>query len=62
MTTHEPDTLVWRKSTFSSGNGDCVEIAPSPGAFLVRDSKNAAGPTLALPTPHWRRFLNSHSR
>lgn len=36
---------AWRKSTRSGGNGDCVELA-SYGA--VRDSKNPAGPMLAV--------------
>lgn len=33
----------WRKSTRSQDQGDCVELG-NVGA--VRDSKNAAGPTL----------------
>jgi len=38
--------LVWRKSSFSGGNGgQCVELA-NLGA--VRDSKNPDGPTLAV--------------
>jgi hypothetical protein len=76
MTTHEPGTLVWRKSSYSGGNGDCVEVAwrkssysggngacvevaPAPEAFLVRDSKDPAGPILTLPIPHFRRFLHA---
>ena len=35
----------WRKSSFSGGDGQCVEVAQS-GA--VRDSKNPAGPTLRV--------------
>ena len=35
----------WRKSSFSNGGGQCVEVA-SVGA--VRDSKNAAGPALVV--------------
>lgn len=53
MTTPEP--LLWRKSTFSAGNGDCVEVAPTPSTVFVRDSKNV-GPVLAIPTHHWRHF------
>jgi hypothetical protein len=62
MTTHEPDTLVWQTSSYSGGNGDCIEVALTPATFLLRDSKNPTGPTLAVPTPHWRRFLATLSR
>lgn len=34
--------LVWRKSSFSGGTGECVEVTPR----AVRDSKNPDGPTL----------------
>ncbi|MGH4022736.1 MAG: DUF397 domain-containing protein [Pseudonocardiaceae bacterium] len=26
MTAREPDRIVWRKSSYSGGSGDCVEI------------------------------------
>ena len=32
----------WRKSSFSGGTGQCVEVTP----VAVRDSKNPEGPTL----------------
>ncbi len=45
----------WRTSTRS--NGDCVEVA-APGALVgVRDSKNPAGPVLAVDPPGWAAFL-----
>lgn len=49
---------TWRKSSYSGGSGDCVEIAGNlPGAVGVRDSKDPAGPALVL-TPHvWRAFV-----
>lgn len=38
----------WRKSTYSStSGGTCVEVKNTLGA--VRDSKNVAGPVLAVP-------------
>ena len=52
------DELVWRKSSYSGGNGECVEVAVV-SRVLVRDSKNPSGPTLAFDQPTWRTFLTS---
>ena len=39
----------WRKSSYSGGNNDCVEMAhPRRGEAMVRDSKNPAGGVLCL--------------
>jgi hypothetical protein len=38
--------LAWRKSTQSEGVNNCVELAQFGAEFLVRDSKNTAGPVL----------------
>jgi Domain of unknown function (DUF397) len=50
---------VWRKSSFSSGNGGaCVEVAANlPGVVAVRDSKDSAGPALVLAPETWRVFI-----
>jgi Domain of unknown function (DUF397) len=48
---------AWRKSTRSSGNGECVEATTIVGAIAVRDSKHPDGPKLLL-TPHsWTAFV-----
>ncbi|MFD7104920.1 DUF397 domain-containing protein [Streptomyces celluloflavus] len=50
--------LVWFKSSYSSGDGDsCVEIATSPTTVHIRDSKNTAGPQLAVPADAWTAFV-----
>ncbi|WP_399931963.1 DUF397 domain-containing protein [Streptomyces kanamyceticus] len=55
--------LTWRKSSYSSGSGDdCVEIAPCPTTIHVRDSKNPAGPQLALEPRAWAQFVRHASR
>jgi hypothetical protein len=59
MTTVDLSAAVWRKSTRSSSEGNCVEIAPLTTAVAVRDSKNVPGPALAFPTPSWSAFLNT---
>ena len=53
------DTLEsrWRKSSYSGGNGGgCVEVAPTLGVVLVRDTTNRAGAVLAVPAAAWQRF------
>jgi Domain of unknown function (DUF397) len=49
---------VWRKSSYSSGNGgNCVEVARNlPGAVAVRDSKNPGGPKLMFSRAVWQAF------
>jgi hypothetical protein len=49
--------LVWRKSSYSADQGDCVEVAWPDRDVAVRDSKQPAGPTLAFPTRTWQAFL-----
>ncbi|MGH3933747.1 MAG: DUF397 domain-containing protein [Pseudonocardiaceae bacterium] len=39
--------MRWRKSSRSGEEGNCVELAHTPGA--IRDSKNPAGPVLLVP-------------
>jgi hypothetical protein len=49
-------SAVWRKSTRSSGNGQCVEVATFHGATAVRDSKDPAGPALTFTPAQWAAF------
>jgi hypothetical protein len=59
MTAPEPDGIVWHTSSYSGHGSDCVEVAPAPAGVLVRDSKNADSPTLAITTTAWRAFLTT---
>jgi hypothetical protein len=49
----------WRKSSFSGGNTDCVEVASMPDHTAVRDSKNTTVPALVFPVVEWRVFVDS---
>jgi hypothetical protein len=51
--------LAWFKSSHSGGNdgNSCVEVATSPGTVHIRDSKDVAGPRLALSPDAWANFV-----
>ncbi|MEW1659517.1 DUF397 domain-containing protein [Streptomyces sp. NPDC093707] len=49
---------TFRKSSYSTQDGNCVEIAPtSTGGNAVRDSKDPAGPRLAFCAGAWGSFV-----
>ncbi|MFH9014752.1 DUF397 domain-containing protein [Streptomyces sp. NPDC017943] len=55
---------AWFKSSYSSGNNgeSCVELALTPGAVLVRDSKDADGPRIGFTPGTWAAFVPYASR
>lgn len=52
--------LVWRKSSWSAFNGDCVEVAGLGGGLVgVRDSKDRTGSVLVTSSEAWQAFLDN---
>lgn len=50
---------LWRKSSYSNGQANCVEvtrIGHGSGLVAVRDSKTSAGPAVTFAPSAWRRF------
>jgi hypothetical protein len=71
MTTQENDSTLsgWRKSPYSNNGGNCVEVnvlardevtadhkAGADKLFVMRDSKDPAGPRLYFTESEWDAF------
>lgn len=54
--TAKPTGIVWQTSSYSAAQGDCVEVASTPAAVLVRDTKNRAGGVLSFTSEQWGTF------
>ncbi len=51
-------SILWRKSSYSAANGDCVEVGLFVnGRIGVRDSKDAAKAALGFTAAEWRAFV-----
>ncbi len=58
MTEIDLSRAEWRKSSFSSQSGNCVEAARNlPGLVAIRDSKSPDGPNLLVSPETWQAFL-----
>ncbi|WP_175410414.1 DUF397 domain-containing protein [Streptomyces sp. TRM64462] len=50
---------AWRVSSYSGGQGDCVEVADNiPHIIPVRDSKRPAGPVISFGRRAWQAFVS----
>jgi hypothetical protein len=46
----------WRVSTYTGGQGNCVEVGRSATTIAVRDTKDREGPVLHFDPAEWRAF------
>jgi Domain of unknown function (DUF397) len=51
--------INWRKASYSNGSGNCVEVADTASAVLVRDTKAHNGARLAFTADAWQAFTRS---
>jgi hypothetical protein len=58
MTGIDLSCAEWRKSSYSSQSGNCLEVARNlPGLVAVRDSKEPDGAWLVVSTEAWQVFM-----
>ncbi|MCK7624609.1 DUF397 domain-containing protein [Streptomyces sp. RS10V-4] len=57
MSSVEAADAVWFKSSYSAGNGECVEVALLGDTVAARDSKQAGGPVVVSSAEGWRAFV-----
>lgn len=56
-------TEVWTKSSYSAGNGACVEVkSPVVEEIAVQDSKVTGGPSLTFAPTAWTSFVSGVTR
>ena len=62
MTEIDLSRAEWRKSSYSSQSGNCVEVARNlPGLVAVRDSKASGRGKLTVSLEAWRAFLETYT-
>ncbi|MGO9900838.1 MAG: DUF397 domain-containing protein [Solirubrobacteraceae bacterium] len=63
MRSVNPRSTLWRKSSYSAANGDCVEVGLLVNDHVgVRDSKDAAKAALGFTAAEWRAFVGEVKR
>jgi hypothetical protein len=49
----------WRKSSYSNGQGECVEVTAVSSVIAVRDSKAPEGTPVTITLASWWTLLNA---
>ena len=48
--------IWWRKSSYSGGDNNCVEVGTTGAGIAVRDSRNPDSDALAFAADTWQAF------
>jgi hypothetical protein len=59
MSQADSSRVHWRKSSYSGGGNDCVEVAFVGRGTAVRDSKDPDGGAFTLPSAGWLGLLDA---
>lgn len=57
MVAPDLSAAVWRTSSRSNGQGQCVECTSGDNFIAVRDSKDRQGPVLVFTSAEWMAFI-----
>jgi Domain of unknown function (DUF397) len=60
MSRNDLSGAQWRKSSYSDGQANCVEVAAVAHGYrivVVRDSKSKGGPGLTFTPSAWQHFI-----
>ncbi|MFE7233864.1 DUF397 domain-containing protein [Streptomyces sp. NPDC057596] len=52
-------TLPWKTSSYSTGNGACIEVAKTSSGAYFRDTKDRGIPAASSSPTAWGAFLGA---
>lgn len=53
---------IWRTSSYTTGQGNCVEVGQARDSIVVRDTKNRDAGAISSSPAAWRTFLSRVNR
>jgi hypothetical protein len=63
MRSLNPRDILWKKSSYSAANGDCVQVAQLANDRIgVRDSKSTSELSFSVTLAGWRTFVRQVKR